>query len=75
MRMLQYSGISRPSVSATGDPTEPSYQPQLDTGLAEYRKNAVRSMREKARDLEKKIYFTVRLSDPFNDVISVTVMV
>ncbi|XP_068242855.1 F-actin-monooxygenase Mical isoform X2 [Palaemon carinicauda] len=38
-------------------PLAPSFSQSEDTGLTEYRKNCVRSMREKAQDLERKLFY------------------
>ena len=52
MQMLQ---CSAPSSSI-----QPSFNREADAGLSEYRKNAVQTMQEKAKELEMKIYFPVR---------------
>ncbi|XP_066979109.1 F-actin-monooxygenase Mical isoform X3 [Macrobrachium rosenbergii] len=48
MQMMQ-CGVNAPLAS--------SYNQSEDTGLAEYRKSCVRSMREKAQDLERKLFY------------------
>ena len=42
--------------------TVTSYQPSEDSGLLQYRSLGHKSMKEKANDLERKLYLAVRMS-------------
>lgn len=48
MQMLQCGIIDQSAI-------QPSYNRDEDVGITEYRKNCVKTMREKAQDLERKL--------------------
>ena len=56
MQMLQCG--TNPNLSSN---VQPSYKIEEDTGLQEYRKHTVQTMQEKAKILEMKLYFPVRV--------------
>lgn len=60
MRLLHGTDLARqPESDLLGGRFPTSYNPHDDEGLKQYRKEAMLSMRQKARELEKRIYFTV----------------